>query len=88
MSPVGPMAMLTATVIDGEALLDTAVASIVAAVIVTISASVAIYGFAQAAEMRRLERDLAAIGAGILAAVASVAFAGTIALGIYVMING
>jgi hypothetical protein len=88
MSAAGPIAMLTATVVDGEALLDTAVASIVAAVVVTLSASVAIYGFAQAAEMRRLERDLAAIGAGILAAVASLAFAGTIALGIYVMING
>ncbi|GIK77547.1 MAG: hypothetical protein KJ006_04500 [Thermoleophilia bacterium] len=77
-----------ATIVDVEALLDTAVASVVAAVIVTLSASLAIYGFATAAEMRRTDRDLAAIGAGVLAAASSLVFAATIALGIYVMING
>jgi hypothetical protein len=87
MSAIALVAPL-ATVVDGEALLDTAVASIVAAVIVTLSASLAIYGFATVAEMRRLDRALAAIAAGVLAGVASVAFAATIALGIYVMING
>jgi hypothetical protein len=76
-----------ATIVDVEALFDTAVASIVAAVIVTLSASLAIYGFATVAEMRRIDRDLAAIGAGILAAAASLVFAATIALGIYVMIS-
>lgn len=77
-----------ATIVDAEALLDTAVASVAAAVIVTLSASLAIYGFATAAEMRRTDRDLAAFGAGILAAASSLVFAATIALGIYVMING
>lgn len=77
-----------ATIVDVESLLDTAVASVVAAVIVTLSASLAIYGFATAAEMRRTDRDLAAIGAGVLAAASSLVFAATIALGIYVMING
>jgi len=82
-------AILTpATIVDVEALLDTAVASVAAAVVVTLSASVAIYGFATAAEMRRIDRDLAAAGAGALAAVSSLVFAATIALGIYVMING
>jgi hypothetical protein len=76
-----------ATIVDVEALFDTAVASIVAAVIVTLSASLAIYGFATVADMRRIDRDLAAIGAGILAAAASLVFAATIALGIYVMIS-
>lgn len=82
------IAVLTATVVDGEALLDTAVASVVAAVVVTLAASLAIYGFATAVEMRRLDRDLAAIGAAALGMVAALAFAGTIALGIAVMLNG
>ncbi len=80
--------VLSATIVDVEALFDTAAASVVAAVIVTLSASFAIYGFATAAEMRRTDRDLAAVGAGILAAASSLVFAATIALGIYVMING
>jgi hypothetical protein len=87
MSAIASIAPL-GTIVDVEALLDTAVASIVAAVIVTLSASLAIYGFATAAEMRRIDRDLAAVGAGVLAAASSLVFAATIALGIYVMING
>jgi hypothetical protein len=49
---------------------------------------VAIFGFAMAAEMRRIDRDLAAIAAVGLAIVASLVFAGTIGLGIAVMLNG
>lgn len=88
MSAVASLPALVATVVDGEALLDTAVASIVGAVVVTLSASLAIYGFATAAEMRRVDRDLAAIGAVGLAMVASLVFAGTIGLGIAVMLTG
>jgi hypothetical protein len=80
--------VLPATVIDGEALLDTAVASLVAGIFVTFTASLAIYGFATAAEMRRVDRGLAAIAAGALGVLSMVAFAGAIALGLAVMING
>jgi hypothetical protein len=88
MSTAAALPALVATVVDGEALLDTAVASVVAAVVVSLSASVAIFGFAMAAEMRRIDRDLAAIAAVGLAIVASLVFAGTIGLGIAVMLNG
>ena len=66
MSAAALIQVLPATVIDGEALLDTAVASLVAGIFVTFTASLAIYGFATAAEMRRVDRDLAAVGAGAL----------------------
>ena len=88
MSLAALIQVLPATVIDGEALLDTAVASLVAGVFVTFSASLAIYGFATAAEMRRVDRDLAAIAAGALGVLAMLAFGAAIALGLAVMING
>jgi hypothetical protein len=88
MSPATLIPLLSGAVIDTEALLDSVLASLVAGVFVTLTASVAIYGFATAAEMQRNGRDLAAIGAGILAAVATLAFAGAIGLGLAVMING
>ena len=80
--------VLPGSVVDTEALLDSVLASLVAGIFVTVTASVAIFGFATAAEMQRNGRDLAAIGAGVLAAVATLAFAGAIALGIAVMIHG
>lgn len=86
MSALGPA--LTATVVDAEALLDSVLASLIAGVFVTLAASIAIWGFATAAEMQRNDRDLAAVGAGILAVVAMLAVAAAIALGLYVMING
>ena len=88
MSLASLIQVLPATVIDGEALLDTAVASLVAGIFVTLTASLAIYGFATAAEMRRVDRDLAAIAAGALGVVSMLAFGGAIALGLAVMING
>lgn len=88
MSVAALIQVLPATVIDGEALLDTAVASLVAGIFVTFTASLAIYGFATAAEMRRVDRDLAAIAAGALGVLSLLAFAGAIGLGLAVMING
>ena len=88
MSLAALIQVLSATVIDGKALLDTAVASLVAGVFVTFSASLAIYGFATAAEMRRVDRDLAAIAAAALGVLAMLAFGAAIALGLAVMING
>ncbi|MCB0876680.1 MAG: hypothetical protein R2718_10500 [Solirubrobacterales bacterium] len=88
MSVAGLISVAPATLVDGEALLDTAVASVVAGLFVTLTASLAIYGFATAAEMRRLDRGLAAVGAGALALVSTLAFAGAIVLGLAVMIDG
>ncbi len=88
MSVAALIQVLPATVIDGEALLDTAVASLVAGIFVTFTASLAIYGFATAAEMRRVDRGLAAIAAGALGVLSMLAFAGAIGLGLAVMING
>ena len=77
-----------ATVIDGKALWETAVASLVAGVGVTIAASAAIYGFATLSDARRDGNLLAAVGAGALAVVSSVAFAAAIVFGLIVMISG
>lgn len=79
--------MPLATIVDGEALLDTALASLVAGVGITLIASLAIYGFATFAEMRREERSVAAGAAGALAALAVLAFAVAIAVGLIVMIS-
>ncbi len=81
------MSVLLASIVDGEALLDTAVASMVAGVGVTLIASLAIYGFATFADARRDDRRGAATAAGALAVLASVAFAGVIAIGLVVMIG-
>lgn len=82
--PVLPLA----SIVDGEALLDTAIASLIAGIGITLIASLAIYGFATFAEARRDQRLLAATGAGALALFASLAFAGAIAIGLAVMIGG
>ena len=77
-----------ATVIDWEALLDTAVASLVAGVAVTIAASTMIYGASTSAEARRDGRSGAALAAGALGLLGGLAFAAAIAAGLFVMING
>ena len=80
--------VLSASVVDGEALLDTAIASVVAAVGVTIAASAAIYGFAMAAEMRRNERGAGATAAAALGVLGALVFGAMIAAGVVVMIKG
>lgn len=80
--------LLIASVVDTKALLDTAIASIAAALAVTLAASTAIYGFATAAEMRREDRSFAAAGALALATIAVLVFAAAIAAGIAVMLGG
>ena len=80
--------MWVATVVDWEALLDTAVASIVAALVVVTAASVMIYGAAMSAEMRRNGRGGLALAAGALGVVGLLAFAGSVAVGLIVMISG
>jgi hypothetical protein len=78
---------LSATLVDGKALLDASVASLVAGVVVTAAASTAIFGFATFAEMRRNGRETAAAGAAVLAFVAMAVFAGVIAFGLYEIIS-
>ena len=80
--------LLTGSVVDPKALLDTAIASLAAGLGVTLAASTAIYGFATAVEMRRVDRSLAAIGAFALATVALLIFTAAIVAGIAVMLNG
>jgi hypothetical protein len=77
-----------ATVIDGKALWETALASLIAGVGVTAIASMAIFGFAHFADARRDNRTGIAIAAGLLAVVASLAFVAAIAFGLIVMVSG
>jgi hypothetical protein len=77
-----------ATVVDWAALGDAALASLVAGVAVTAIASTTIYGAATSAEARRNGRGGVAILAAALAVVGGLAFAATIAVGLYVMIHG
>ena len=80
--------MCALTIVDWEALLDTAVASVIAALVVTLAASTTIYGAATFAEAQREERYGAAVVSGALAVIGALVFAGAIAAGLYVMING
>jgi predicted permease len=80
-------AILAAKVVDGEALLDATVASLIAGVTVTFAASTAIYGLATFAERRREGREAAAIGAAAIGALGVLVFAGAIGVGLFVMIS-
>jgi hypothetical protein len=80
--------MHVATVVDWGALLDAAVASLIAGVVVTLAASTMIYGVATSAEMRRNGRGGLAIAAAGVGLVGLLVFAGAIVLGLIVMING
>lgn len=77
-----------ATVVDWEALLDTAVASLVAGVVVTLAAATAIYGAATFADAQREERYGAAALGAALAALGLLGFGAAVAAGLYVMISG
>ncbi len=77
-----------ATIVDWEALLDTAVASLVGGIVVTLAASTAIYGAATFADARREEHLAAAARGAALAVLGTLALAAAIAAGLYVMISG
>ena len=74
--------------IDGEALLDTAVASLVAGIVVTFTSSIAIYGIDTAADLRRDDRELEAVARRRARRRPMLAFAGAVALGLIVMVIG
>ena len=77
-----------ATVVDWEALADTALASLVGGIVVALSASTAIWGAATFADAQREERYGAAGLAAAVAVIGGVVFAGAIVAGLLVMING
>lgn len=77
-----------AEIVDWAALGQSALAAVIGALVVTIAASTAIYGFTAFVEARRDERaGSAVLGAG-LAAIGMLVFAAAVAIGLIVMING
>jgi hypothetical protein len=76
---------MTATIVEGRALLETVVASLIAGVGVTFIFSIAIWGFGRFADLSRSERPIAAGAAGTVAALALVAVGAAVVIGIIVM---
>jgi hypothetical protein len=75
-----------ATIVDTKELWQTVVASLVAAVGVTTTFSLLIFGAARAADLQRQDRPIAAAAAGGLAALAFIATLVAVGLGIVVML--
>lgn len=76
---------MIATIVQGKALWQTVVASVVAGLGVTLLFSLGIWGTSQFVELSRDDRQLAASAAGIVAALAFVAVAAAVIIGIVVM---
>lgn len=76
---------MTATIVEGKALLETVLASVVAGVGVTFIFSIAIWGVARFVDLSRGERPMAAAGAAAVAALALTATAAALVVGILVM---
>lgn len=77
--------MALAVVVEGRAMLETVVASLVAGVGVTVVFSIAILGGARFVELSRSERPLAAGGAAALMTIALAATVAAVVLGLIVM---
>jgi hypothetical protein len=78
---------MLATIVDTKELWETVVASLVAAVGVTTTFSLLIFGAARAADLQRDDRPIAAAGFGALAALAFIATLAAVGLGIVVMLS-
>jgi hypothetical protein len=76
---------MIATLFEGKELLETVVASAVAGVGVTFVFSIAIWGVARFADLSRSERPLAAGAAAVVAALALLATAAVLVVGILAM---
>jgi len=76
---------MTATIVEGRALLETVVASVVAGIGVTFVFSVAIWGVARFADLSRSERPLAAGAAAVVAALGLLCTAAVVVVGLIVM---
>lgn len=79
------MTPLLASLVEGEELAQSVVASVVAGVGVTVVFSVAIWGAVRFVDLSRDQRPLAAAAAALLAAVALTATIGAVVVGILVM---
>jgi hypothetical protein len=77
--------MILASLVEGKALLETVLASVVAGIGVTFAFSVAIWGVGRFGELGREERPLAAGGALAVAALALACVGAAIVFGIVVM---
>jgi hypothetical protein len=76
---------MIATIVEGKELLETVAASLVAGVGVTFVFSIAIWGAARFADLSRDERPLAAAATVLTAALALVATAAAVVIGIVAM---
>jgi hypothetical protein len=76
---------MIATIVEGRALLETIVASLLAGVGVTFAFSVAIWGVGRFSDLSRGERPLAAAGAAVVATLALSGVAAAVVFGIVVM---
>jgi hypothetical protein len=76
-----------ATLVDTKALAQSVVASVIAGVGVTAVFAVLVFSVTRSANLIRDDRPALATAAGLLAAVALIAFAGGIVLGIVVMVK-
>jgi hypothetical protein len=76
---------MTATIVEGKALLETVIASVVAGIGVTFVFSIAIWGVARFVDLSRGERPLAAGAAAFVAALALVGTAAAVVVGIIAM---
>lgn len=79
---------MIATIVEGKALLETVVASVVAGIGVTFAFSIAIWGAARFVDLSREERPLAAGAAALVGAVALFATLAAVVVGILVMTSG
>jgi hypothetical protein len=76
---------MIATIVEGRELLEAVVASIVAGVGVTFVFSIAIWGAARFADLSRGDRPLAAGAAALVSALALLATAAAVVIGIIAM---
>ena len=79
---------MIATIVEGKALWETVVASVVAGLGVTFAFSIAIWGAARFVDLSREERPLAAAAAGLVGGLALIATLAAVVVGILVMTSG
>jgi hypothetical protein len=76
---------MIATIVEGKALLDSVLASVVASVGITFAFSLGIWGVAQFTELSRNERPVAAAGAAAVGGLAMACVVAAVVVGIIVM---
>lgn len=79
------MSVVAATIVEGKELLHSVIASFVAGVGVTFIFSLGIWGAARSVDLGRGERPVAAVAAAAVSALAMIATAAAVVIGIIVM---